>query len=170
MMQFIDMPFPPGTSLFPPHEVVKQYLHKYAEELRPLIRFQSLILNVQLKTQHPHAEWIVTWRDLKTTETLSAQFDAVIVANGHHNDPYIPDIAGLTQWTQVFPGSIIHSASYRRPESFSNKVSRFPLPPLQSHTQITAESYCCRSFSLGNRYRNPDRECLKASVVDLRAN
>ncbi|KAK9849484.1 Flavin monooxygenase FMO [Penicillium brevicompactum] len=120
MMQFIDMPFPPGTSLFPPHEVVKEYLHKYAEELLPLIRFQSLILDVQLKTQHPHAEWIVTWRDLRTTETLSAQFDAVIVANGHHNDPYIPEVAGLTEWTRAFPGSIIHSASYRRPESFSN--------------------------------------------------
>ncbi|KAJ5333374.1 Flavin monooxygenase FMO [Penicillium brevicompactum] len=115
-----------------PSPVVKEYLHKYAEELLPLIRFQSLILDVQLKTQHPHAEWIVTWRDLRTTETLSAQFDAVIVANGHHNDPYIPEVAGLTEWTRAFPGSIIHSASYRRPESFSNNSLKAPVVDLRA--------------------------------------
>ncbi|KAJ5967950.1 hypothetical protein N7501_004198 [Penicillium viridicatum] len=66
-------------------------------------------------------EWTVTWRDLKTGGTLVERFDAVVVANGHHNDPYIPEIAGLAEWNRAYPGSIIHSSSYRRPESFSNQ-------------------------------------------------
>jgi cation diffusion facilitator CzcD-associated flavoprotein CzcO len=150
MMQFIDMPFPPGTALFPSHKVVKGYLHQYAEELRPLIRFQSQILDVQLRKQHPHAEWLVTWRDLKTSKTLSAQFDAVIVANGHHNDPYVPEIPGLMEWAKAFPESVIHSASYRRAESFSNKVCGLPPPSPKSYAHTVVESDRRRAFGVRN--------------------
>jgi cation diffusion facilitator CzcD-associated flavoprotein CzcO len=122
MMQFIDSPFPVGTSLFPPHGVVRDYLHQYAEELLPYIRLQSLVLDVVLSKKHPKPEWTVTWRDLKTQRDLVEQFDAVVVANGHHNDPYIPEIEGLAEWSKSYPGSIIHSSSYRRPASFANKV------------------------------------------------
>ncbi|CAI7620889.1 unnamed protein product [Penicillium discolor] len=121
MMQFTECPFPTGTALFPTHVVVKDYLHRYAEELKPIIRLQSLILDVGLSKKHPNPEWTVTWRDLKTGGTLVEQFDAVVVANGHHNDPYIPEIPGLAEWNGAYPGSIIHSSSYRRPESFANK-------------------------------------------------
>ncbi|CAG8020276.1 unnamed protein product [Penicillium olsonii] len=121
MMQFIDSPFPAGTSLFPAHGVVRSYLHQYAEELLPCIRFQSLILDVVLSTKHPKSKWTVTWRDLKAQSVLVEQFDAVVVANGHHNDPYIPEIEGLAEWSQSFPGSIIHSSTYRRAASFANK-------------------------------------------------
>ncbi|EKV19056.1 Dimethylaniline monooxygenase, putative [Penicillium digitatum PHI26] len=121
MMQFIETSFPARAALFPTHVVVKDYLHQYAEELKPLIRLQSLILDVVLSKKHPNPEWTVTWCDLKTGDTLVEQFDAVVVANGHHNDPYIPEIAGLAEWNRAYPGSIIHSSSYRRPEPFSNK-------------------------------------------------
>ncbi|KGO75472.1 Flavin monooxygenase FMO [Penicillium italicum] len=121
MMQFTESPFPAGTALFPTHVVVKDYLHQYAEELKPLIRLQSLILDVVLSKNQPKPEWTVTWRDLKTGRSLVDQFDAVVVANGHHNDPFIPEITGLAEWNRAYPGSIIHSSSYRRPESFSNK-------------------------------------------------
>lgn len=126
MMQFTECPFPTGTALFPTHVVVKDYLHQYAEELKPLIRLQSLILDVVLSKKHQNPEWTVTWRDLKTGGTLVEQFDAVVVANGHHNDPYIPEIPGLAEWNRAYPGSIIHSSSYRRPESFANKVCHPP--------------------------------------------
>ncbi|CAG8287018.1 unnamed protein product [Penicillium salamii] len=121
MMQFIDLPFPAGTSLFPTHEVVKNYLHHYAEELAPYIRLQSLILSVVLSQKYPKPEWTVTWRDLKSEKVLVERFDAVIVANGHHNDPYIPEIPGIAEWSQKYSGSIIHSSSYRRPEAFADK-------------------------------------------------
>ncbi|KAI3199141.1 hypothetical protein DTO012A9_1606 [Penicillium roqueforti] len=121
LMQFTEYPFPAASALFPAHTVVRDYLHRYAEELLPYIRLNSLILDVTLSKKHPRPEWTVTWRDLQTNEILVEQFDAVVVANGHHNDPYIPKITGLDEWSQTYPGSIIHSSSYRRPESFANK-------------------------------------------------
>lgn len=134
MMQFTESPFPAGTALFPTHVVVRDYLHQYAKELKPLIRLQSLILDVKISKKLPKPEWTVTWRNLKTGGIMVGQFDAVVVANGHHNDPYIPEIAGLAEWNQTYPGSIIHSSSYRRAESFSNKVCN--PPPTKSPTVL----------------------------------
>lgn len=122
MMQFCDFPFPAGTALFPSHAVVKEYLHRYAEDLRGLIKFQRLVLDVSVSARHPRTEWKVTWLDLQTNQVSDAKFDAVIVANGHHNDPNVPVIPGLAEWCQMHPGSVIHSSLYRRAESFTNKV------------------------------------------------
>ncbi|KAJ5918351.1 Flavin monooxygenase FMO [Penicillium verhagenii] len=121
MMGFCDYPFPDGTALFPTHVVVKDYLHRYADELRDIIKLQTLVLDVSMTRRHPRTEWVVAWRDLKNNQVSTAQFDAVVVANGHHNDPHVPDIQGLAEWDRMFPGSISHSSSYRRAESFANK-------------------------------------------------
>lgn len=149
MMQFTEFPFPTGTSLFPTHAVVKTYLHRYAEELQPFIRLQSMILDVTILKKRSKPEWTVTWRDLKTDQISVEQFDAVVVANGHHNDPYIPKITGLDEWNRAYPGSIIHSSSYRRAESFSNQVcNRRPIKHLYTQTEV--ESYCRRALRLWN--------------------
>lgn len=119
-MNFNDQSFPEETSLFPPHSEVKKYLHRYAEELSPFIQYQSLVLGVS----KPASEWNVQWQDLKTNKIKSSNFDAIVVANGHHNDPNIPAIPGLAEWNSAYPGSVLHSSSYRRPGTFANKVSR----------------------------------------------
>ncbi|KAL4780807.1 hypothetical protein BJX76DRAFT_337051 [Aspergillus varians] len=121
MMQFCDFPFPQGTALFPTHHVVRGYLHQYAEELRPFMQFQSQVLDISLTQKDPKPEWTVTWQDLKSDQHLTAKFDAVLVANGHHNEPRIPSIPGLDEWNRAYPGSVTHSASYRRPAPFTNK-------------------------------------------------
>lgn len=118
LMNFNDQSFSENTSLFPPHAVVKEYLHRYAEDLAPFIRYQSLVLDVSRTAK----EWTVKWRNLQNGKTHGASFDAVVVANGHHNDPNIPAIPGLAEWNRIYPGSIQHSASYRCPEAFTNKV------------------------------------------------
>ncbi|KAL7627336.1 hypothetical protein AAE478_001528 [Parahypoxylon ruwenzoriense] len=48
-------------------------------------------------------------------------FDAVIVATGHYNIPYIPNIPGLAEYNEKFPGSIIHSKNYRGTDIFEGK-------------------------------------------------
>ncbi|OJJ42242.1 hypothetical protein ASPZODRAFT_105504 [Penicilliopsis zonata CBS 506.65] len=121
IMNFIDAPFPPGTSLFPKHTVVREYLHRYADELRPLIRYQTQVLDVVSVPASQGAGWTVTWRDLSTQDMADQQFDAVVVANGHHNDPYIPSIPGLAEWATRHPGSISHSASFRHAGPFTDK-------------------------------------------------
>ncbi|KAJ7716350.1 hypothetical protein B0H14DRAFT_3901384 [Mycena olivaceomarginata] len=47
-------------------------------------------------------------------------YDAVVIATGTFNAPNIPNIPGLAEWSRRFPGSIVHSREYRRPEKFSN--------------------------------------------------
>lgn len=124
MMQFWETPFPQDTALFPAHSVVKEYLHVYAEDIRDLIRFQAQVLDVAL-VRHSPKEWRVQLRDLKTDSVLEECFDAVIVANGHHNEAKIPAIPGIEKWDAAFPGSISHSSTYRRPETFTDKVCHF---------------------------------------------
>jgi cation diffusion facilitator CzcD-associated flavoprotein CzcO len=121
LMQYCEAPFASGTALFPTHYVVKEYLHRYAEELRPLIRFRSQVLDISL-SRSPKAEWSVTWRDIKSDTVSTDQFDGVVVANGHYNEPNIPAIPGLEEWNRQYPGSIMHSSVYRRAGPFANKV------------------------------------------------
>jgi len=51
-------------------------------------------------------------KNLKTEEVSVSLFDAVIVANGHYNDPYVPKILGIREWNAAYPGSISHSKFY----------------------------------------------------------
>jgi hypothetical protein len=41
-------------------------------------------------------------------------FDALLVCNGHYTEPRLPDIPGAEQ----FPGLLMHSHNYRRPDGF----------------------------------------------------
>jgi cation diffusion facilitator CzcD-associated flavoprotein CzcO len=122
LMAYSDKPFPDDAPLFPKHEMVLKYLEEYAEEVRHLIRFQTQVLDVQLK-DYPEApdQWAVTSVDLRTSKPTVSIYDAVIVANGHYTVPHVPDIQGVGVWNKIYPGSIIHSKAYRKPEAFTNK-------------------------------------------------
>lgn len=72
-------------------------------------------------------EWVLTLRK----ETKGAdekdfwwqeRFDAIVVATGHYNVPYIPDIPGLVDLNEKIPGLVMHSKQYRDPEHFRGKV------------------------------------------------
>lgn len=71
-------------------------------------------------------EWKVTLRRRgESTDYWWVEwFDALVVANGHYNVPYIPRIDGLAQLQRARPGSVIHSKSYRGREAYKNKVWR----------------------------------------------
>jgi cation diffusion facilitator CzcD-associated flavoprotein CzcO len=49
-------------------------------------------------------------------------FDAVIVANGHYNVPYIPKVDGLKEFEQNRPGSVKHTKMFRGPDAYKGKV------------------------------------------------
>lgn len=122
LMAFSDKPFPDDAPLFPKHEMVLKYLEEYAEEVRHLIRFQTQVLDVRLQ-DYPGApdQWAVTSVDLRTLTPTTSVYDAVIAANGHYTIPHVPDIKGVGVWNKAYPGSIIHSKTYRKPEAFMNK-------------------------------------------------
>lgn len=48
-------------------------------------------------------------------------FDAVVVASGHYNVPYVPDIQGLEDMQRKLPGSVLHSKYFRGRDQFKGK-------------------------------------------------
>lgn len=121
MMQFAQFPFPSGTQLFPGHETVNKYLAAYAEEIEHLVKFRTQVLDVKPATDERFCSWIVKVKDLVTSETTDAAYDAVVVANGHFNTPYIPDVTGIEVWNEAYPGTISHSKFFRNPNAYSGK-------------------------------------------------
>ena len=72
-------------------------------------------------------EWILTLRKQDPGDTTDQwwmeKFDAVVVASGHYNVPYIPDIPGLPEYEDRYPGTIRHSKHFRSAEEYRDKVS-----------------------------------------------
>ncbi|KAI9723001.1 MAG: hypothetical protein M1812_001450 [Candelaria pacifica] len=121
LMQYSDKPFPPDAQLFPKHETVTQYLEEYADEVRHLIHFQTQVLNVQLQSGGDREGWLITTQDVESRRETNASYDAVVVASGHYNVPFVPEIKGIEAWNNQYPGVISHSKFYRKPEQFRNK-------------------------------------------------
>ncbi|GKT44308.1 thiol-specific monooxygenase [Colletotrichum spaethianum] len=121
LMNYSDQEFPSGASLFPPHQVVKKYLEDYAEELKPNISLSTQVLSVKKAVNDSQVNWEIETRDLRTDETSKAPFDAVLVASGHYNDPFIPDIQGLADFDKAHPGSVSHSKFYRNAAQYEGK-------------------------------------------------
>ncbi|KAF5485384.1 Thiol-specific monooxygenase [Colletotrichum siamense] len=121
LMNYSDKKFPSTASLFPPHQTVKKYLEDYAEELKPIISLSTQVLSLKKVQSGSQVCWEVETQDLKTHETAKSQFDAVMVASGHYNDPFIPDISGLADFDKAHPGTISHSKFYRNPSQYEGK-------------------------------------------------
>lgn len=67
--------------------------------------------------ENSNNKWEITSIDKPTGTKLVSEYDAVMVCNGHYNNPYMPKIEGQVN----FKGQISHSQSYRKPEAFSGK-------------------------------------------------
>lgn len=130
LMRYSDKEFPQGSSLFPRHSVVLQYLKEYAQEINPHISYQTQVLNIEKPGPSRSRPWTVEVLDLKANKVIKDEYDAVVVASGHYNDPFIPDIPGLVEFDKAYPGAISHSKFYRRPNDFKDKV-RMVVAPTQ---------------------------------------
>ena len=62
--------------------------------------------------------WTVTIENLESNETITSDFKAMMICNGHYSMPSIPDLPGLT----LFLGTAMHSHDYRTPEPFKDKT------------------------------------------------
>lgn len=122
LMNYTDKEFPQGSSLFPRHSAVLQYLKEYAEDITPHISYQSQVLSIEKPGTDRSKPWQVEVLDLKANKATKDEFDAVVVASGHYNDPFIPDIPGLVEFDKAYPGAISHSKFYRRPNDYKDKV------------------------------------------------
>ncbi|KAG8955078.1 hypothetical protein FRC04_009535 [Tulasnella sp. 424] len=114
-MTFNDYQFPPGTALYPPAAAVQQYLLDFAKDfnLRPYIRFQSRV---------EEAYWRDGAWDIRVAgQSQVERFDHLVVANGHYNKPYEPDLLGLREWKEVEGRDVTHSTWYKEPSAYAGK-------------------------------------------------
>jgi cation diffusion facilitator CzcD-associated flavoprotein CzcO len=59
--------------------------------------------------------YLVTVHHLETGETITYTYGAVLVANGHHWDPYWPDVPG------TFEGEVMHAHAYKTADVLKDK-------------------------------------------------
>jgi len=125
LMAYCDAPFPESDPLFPRHEDVLGYLERYANPIKRFIRLSTKVTNVELRVENWEGRkkdvWSVSSTYLETRSTATEKYDALVVANGHYTVPYVPSIPGLQEFNGFYPGVVLHSKAYRRPEEFAGR-------------------------------------------------
>jgi thioredoxin reductase len=106
-MQFRDFPMPADYPDYPRHDLIARYFDSYAEAfgLHRHIRFET-----RVERAEPRADGSGFRLTLGSGEV--EEFDALVVANGHHWDPAWPDPAIPGE----FSGRELHSHSYIDPD------------------------------------------------------
>ncbi|MDQ1249699.1 MAG: hypothetical protein QG597_4075, partial [Actinomycetota bacterium] len=123
--QYPSFPMPEQWPDYPSHELIAQYLQKYADDqaLTARITFRTEVVAVTplpgpglpgagLPGAHG---WSVTTRDLDTDEHHTRTYRDVLVANGHHSVPNQPAFPG------EFTGQAFHAHDYEEPSVFADK-------------------------------------------------
>ncbi|MFL0181519.1 flavin-containing monooxygenase [Mycobacterium sp. SMC-15] len=111
-LSFRDFPMPEHYPDFLHHTLVKEYLESYAAAF-------ELKRNIEFDTEVTHAHRLSGggW-ELELAGGQRRRFDLLVVANGHHWDPRLPDFPG------EFSGETLHAHHYidpKTPLDFSGK-------------------------------------------------
>ena len=153
LMSYSDTPFAPECQLFPHRDVVTRYLERYAEDVKPLIQFQSQVIDIRLQNSHAtHDVWTVRSQNLISGQQCTASYNAVIVSSGHYTIPFIPSVPGMKEWNNAYPSTISHSKFFRRPGDFRNKKV-LVVGNAASGVDIAAQivSYCTPPLLMSSR-------------------
>jgi hypothetical protein len=108
MTELRDFPLPAEWPPYISHEQALDYFESYARQFG-LYDHVRLGVDVVRCTRRPEGGWEVA------TTAGKECFDALIVASGHHRDPYLPSFPG------DFAGTVLHSHAYRQPEPFRDQ-------------------------------------------------
>ncbi|KAJ4295588.1 hypothetical protein N0V90_007601 [Kalmusia sp. IMI 367209] len=109
-------------SPFRHHSVVREFIAGLVKR-NGYDKFVSYNTSVELAEKIDH-EWRVVLRKdggASEDEWWEERFDAVVVASGHYNVPYIPKIEGLAELEKTRPGSVKHSKMFRGREAYKGK-------------------------------------------------
>ena len=113
LSSFDDFPMPDDYPDYPSHSQVLHYFNAYASHynLIPHIKFNTRVLEV--KRDLNDSCWQVTYKDTEGSHQI--QFDYVLVANGHHWSPSMPNYPGQ------FQGETLHAHHYKNATPFKDK-------------------------------------------------
>lgn len=116
LTEFPDFPMPDDWPDYPHHSQVLSYLEKYADHfgLRDAIWFGSEIERIEPADR---GRFDVVIRSAAGSSGRRLRYAAVVIANGHNWDPFMPEYPGQ----QAFRGQIIHSVSYQDVSRFRGK-------------------------------------------------
>ncbi len=109
---FKDFPMPDHYPSFPHHSDIKCYLDSYADAF-------GLLENIEFGNGVAHARHLDGggW-DIEDHAGGHREFDLLVVANGHHWDPRLPDFPG------TFAGESFHSHHYVDPQTPSELTGK----------------------------------------------
>ncbi|CAG9821332.1 unnamed protein product [Phaedon cochleariae] len=116
VMGFPDFPIPEQNKSYLTQAEILDFLNLYADRynLRNFIKFNSIVSEIRPLSTN---SWQLTYIQKPTHEKTTATYDAVMVCNGHYNDPVVPEIPG----EEIFRGEIQHSHTFRSPEPYEGK-------------------------------------------------
>ena len=112
-MQYSDFPMPKDYPVFPNHKQIIQYFDAYADHfgIRDLITYRTQVTHV---APAESGGYDVTIRHLDSGVEERRHYSAVLVANGHHWHPKLPNFPGQ------FNGETTHSRNYRNPNGLED--------------------------------------------------
>ncbi|KAF2790396.1 dimethylaniline monooxygenase [Melanomma pulvis-pyrius CBS 109.77] len=107
-----------------PYQVVAGYLEDLFTKYLHLVTFNTTLERLQKK----NGKWELTlrrsgvlYRGKRQDYWWIETFDAVVIASGHYNIPFIPQIPGLAEFHKAFPDKIEHSKAYRSRDNYVGK-------------------------------------------------
>ncbi len=109
LSEYIDFPMPDDYPDYPSHQQILAYFNAYADhfDLRKYIQFNTSVEKAE-KTENE--KWKITLNNGEVRE-----FDYLLVSNGHHSTPRIPDFPG------TFTGEMLHSHQYKTNNGYESK-------------------------------------------------
>lgn len=148
-MEFRDFPMDESLGDFPHHRHVAEYFERYSAAfgLGESIQLEHEVLacrplpgGAETPASAPDARgWAVEVRDLRQGATREHIFDALVVANGHHWDPALPD----PPLPGTFGGVTFHSHAYVDPtEPFDSRGKRVVVVGMGNSAMDIAAELC----------------------------
>jgi cation diffusion facilitator CzcD-associated flavoprotein CzcO len=116
MTEFTEFPMDDAVADYPSHRELQRYFAAYADHfgLRDHFRFHCRVLSVEPAGDGPAPAWRLRWTEADGRE-CSAEFKAVVIANGTLAEPNMPRFEGH------FSGELLHTSAYKHAEVFKGK-------------------------------------------------
>lgn len=119
LMEFAQVHFPGAAPVFPHRDQVHAYLRAYAATIGPGGRVHTATDVVKAVKQAD--EWVVTVQSPGSDPHVE-RYDAMVVANGHFDVPYIPDVPGVGEWARLAAKTVSHAKYFGDGSAYAGKT------------------------------------------------